>query len=105
MFALVVRFDLRPGMAEEFDKLVAETAPLIASSEPGTLVYATHQVDGEPDVRVFYELYRDHDAFEEHERQDHVRRFLTERETYLAGPPRVEFLDFLGGKGIPGGQA
>ncbi len=105
MFGLVVRFDLRPDSVDEFDRLVAETAPLIASSEPGTLVYATHQVDGEPDARVFYELYRDRDAFEEHERQEHVRRFLAKREMYLAGPPRVEFLDLVGGKGISGALA
>jgi quinol monooxygenase YgiN len=33
---------------------------------------------------VFYELYRDRQAFEAHERQEHVRRFLKGREQYLA---------------------
>ncbi len=102
MFGLVVRFDLQPGTVGEFDRLVAETLPLIVSAEPGTFVYTTHVVEGEPDTRVFYELYRDRDAFEEHERQDHVRRFLAAREKYMVGPPRVEFLDFAGGKGVPG---
>jgi hypothetical protein len=31
-------------------------------------------------------VYRDRYAFDEHERQPHVRRFLNEREQYLAGP-------------------
>ncbi len=103
MFGLVVRFDLRPGAAGGFDRLVAETLPLIVSTEPGTLVYSTQVVEGEPDVRVFYELYRDRAAFDEHERQEHVRRFLAAREEFLAGPPRVEFLIGVGGKGLPGG--
>ncbi|WP_163549725.1 putative quinol monooxygenase [Candidatus Frankia nodulisporulans] len=103
MFGLVVRFDLRPDAADGFDRLVAETAPLIATSEPGTLIYATQVVEGEPGARIFYELYRDRAAFDEHERQEHVRRFLAAREEFLAGPPRVEFLTGVGGKGLPGG--
>src|SRR5207245_10922949 len=53
-------------------------------------------------ARVFYELYRDAAAFEEHERQEHVRRFLDERSQYLVGPPRVEFLHVQASKGTPG---
>ncbi|MCK9895197.1 putative quinol monooxygenase [Frankia sp. AgB32] len=103
MFGLVVRFDLRPGAADGFDRLVAETLPLIVSVEYGTLVYVMQAVAGEPDVRIFYELYRDRAAFDEHERQDHVCRFLAAREEFLVGPPRVEFLTGICGKGLPGG--
>ncbi|WP_239376088.1 putative quinol monooxygenase [Frankia sp. Cj5] len=103
MFGLVVRFDLRPGAAGGFDRLVAETLPLIVSSEPGTLVYTTQAVEGASDSRIFYELYRDRAAFDEHECQEHVRRFLAAREEFLAGPPRVEFLTGVGGKALPGG--
>lgn len=103
MFGLVVRFDLHPGAVDGFDRLVAETLPLILSSEPGTLVYTTQAVEGEPAARIFYELYRDRAAFEEHERQEHVCRFLAAREEFLARPPRVEFLTGVGGKGLSGG--
>jgi quinol monooxygenase YgiN len=100
VFALVVRFDVRPEAVEDFDRLVAETAPHIREQEPGTLIYFVHGVDGEPDARVFYELYRDRAAFDEHESQPHVVRFLQEREQHLAGV-RVEFLSPPTGKGIP----
>ena len=92
MFGLVVRFTLSDGAAADFDRLVEKTVPEIHRHEPGTLVYAVHQVEGEPSARIFYELYRDRAAFEEHERQEHTRRFLTERERYLSGPPQVDFL-------------
>jgi quinol monooxygenase YgiN len=96
MFALVVRFDLTPGAGPAFDALVDETLGLIRAREPRTVIYACHQVEGAPDSRIFYELYEDRAAFDEHEAGEHVKRFLAEREQHLAGPPRVEFLDLPG---------
>jgi len=100
VFGLVVRFDLRVGAGPRFDALTNETVERIRSSEPGTLIYTCHTVEGESDARVFYELYHDREAFEEHERQEHVRRFLKEREQCLAAR-RVEFLALQAGKGAP----
>lgn len=73
----------------------------IRTQEPGTLVYACHAVDGDPNARVFYELYRDREAFDEHEGQEHVRRFLSQRSQYMDVDPRVEFLHLQDGKGVP----
>jgi quinol monooxygenase YgiN len=92
VFALVVRFNLKPGAGEAFDQLVDDTVARIREREPGTVMYACHTVKGEPLGRVFYELYEDRAAFEAHEAQDHIMRFLAERERLLAGT-RVEFLD------------
>lgn len=73
MYALVVRFDLRPGTEDEFDELVEETTARIRAEEPGTLLYLCHRVHGEPSARVFYELYRDDAAFQAHEVAAHVK--------------------------------
>lgn len=103
MLGLVVRFSLRDGQVEAFDALTRQTLTHVRAAERGTLVYACHQVEGEPNARVFYELYRDRDSFEEHEQQPHVRRFLSERGQHLAAEPRVEFLDLQDAKGLPDG--
>lgn len=101
MFALVVRFDLKDDeAAAAFDRLVAETVEEITALEPGTLVYATHTVTDAPLSRVFYEVYRDREAFEEHERRPHTRRFLEQRRDYVADF-RVEFLTPAAAKGLP----
>ena len=97
-YGLVVRFTLQPGHEAAFDALVSETVAQIRVDEPGTLVYVSHRLEAEPLVRVFYELYRDREAFEEHERRPHTVRFLSERERHLAGL-HVDFLDALDGKG------
>jgi quinol monooxygenase YgiN len=88
-FALVVRFEVLEGQEDGFDSLVAETMDGIRAHEPGTLAYIVHQEPSAPRARVFYELYRDVEAFEEHERQPHVRHFLAERTQYLAADPLV----------------
>jgi quinol monooxygenase YgiN len=99
MFALVVRFELYDDeSAAAFDQLVEETGHGIKASEPGTLVYVTHHVESAPLSRVFYEVYRDRAAFEEHERQPHILRFLSERGKYVAST-RVEFVSPATSKG------
>ena len=100
MFALVVRFYLRDeDAAKGFDKLTDEMTVKIRDREPGTVIYAVHKVKDAPLSRIFYELYESREAFDVHERQEHVRRFLDERGQYLTGT-RVEFLEPPAGKGV-----
>ena len=57
MFGLCVRFTCKdPASAEAYDRLVAETVEAIKANEPGTIVYASHTVEGHPLQRIFYEL-------------------------------------------------
>jgi quinol monooxygenase YgiN len=92
VFTLVVRFDLPDASAARaFDELTAAAVPLIRAHEPGTLVYETYAVEGEPLARVFYEVYRDRDAHAEHERQPHTTAFLTTLRSLVA-QTRVEYL-------------
>ncbi|SFD69896.1 putative quinol monooxygenase [Streptomyces aidingensis] len=100
MFGLMVRFTCKDAAAAAaFDELVARTGEKIRASEPGTVIYTVHRVDGRPLERIFYELYRDRAAFEAHESMEHVRHFLAEREQYLSGV-EVDWLDLVGGKGV-----
>ena len=100
-FGLVVTFNLAADAGPGFDALVAETLPLIREREPGTLVYNVHTADAEPDQRVFYELYVDRAAFDAHEQQPHVKRFLAGRERYLDGFT-VALLSLAAAKDLPG---
>jgi quinol monooxygenase YgiN len=108
MLALVVRFDCRDqAAATRFDELTAEVVHQITAKEPDTLLYATHSVEGEPLARVFYEVYRDRDAFQKHEVADHVVRFHAEKDP-LVVRRRAEFLvpgssTGLDGAGSPSG--
>jgi quinol monooxygenase YgiN len=99
MLGLCVRFTCKDeASAQAYDRLVAETVEAIKASEPGTLVYACHLVEGQPLQRMFYELYRDSAAFEAHEAARHTRRYLAERDQYLAST-QVDRLTLQTGKG------
>jgi quinol monooxygenase YgiN len=99
MFGLCVRFTCKDqASAEAYDRLVAETVEGIRASEPGTLVYASHLVEGQPLQRIFYELYRDRQAFEAREAAPHTRRYLDQRDQYLAAT-EVDRLTLQTGKG------
>lgn len=103
LFALTVRFDCRDETAAaEFDGLTAIAVQQITDHEPGTLVYATAAVAGEPLARVFYEVYQDRAAFDAHEAADHVRRFHAAKDPLLTAT-RVEFLTPGATKGVPPG--
>jgi quinol monooxygenase YgiN len=102
-FALVVRFTVCPGSVEAFDRLTEETASGVRERESDTLIYACHAVQGNPRQRIFYELYRDKAAFERHEANEHVRRFVAER-TAMLESTQVDFLTLRDGKTLPGFQ-
>lgn len=97
--AIVVTHVLRPGHEATFDALTLRTLECIRTEEPGTLVYASHAVPGQPLVRTFYELYQDRAAFEAHEAHVHVQAFLAERLTHTESVD-VEFLDLVAAHGI-----
>ncbi|MFF8957912.1 putative quinol monooxygenase [Streptomyces sp. NPDC014894] len=100
MFGLMVRFTCKDeAAAAAFDDLAARTGEHIRANEPGTVIYATHRVDGQPLQRIFYELYRDAAAFETHESQEYVIDFLAERERYLSST-EVDRLDLVFAKGV-----
>lgn len=97
-FGLVVRFTVKADAQAAFDQLVRETVEQV-QTEPRTVVYACHRVNDRPDQRIFYELYEDEAAFQEHEAQDHTKRFLAQREQYLEATD-VNFLTLAESKGI-----
>ena len=102
-FALVVRFTVRPGSEEAFDRLTKETASGVRGHEYNTLIYACHTVEGQPRQRIFYELYRNQAAFEQHEAREHIRQFLDQRAELLEST-EVDVLALRDGKTPPGFQ-
>jgi len=102
MYCLLVRFRVLDEVAaRRFDQLTATAVAEITANEQGTLVYATHRPQDEPLTRVFYEVYRDDEAFQAHEHAPHVIDFHARKAELLAGPAEVEVLTLGPFRGWP----
>jgi quinol monooxygenase YgiN len=75
-YGQITVYTLLDGRESAFDQLSREAVRAAQQGEPGTLIYACHEVVGAPTQRIFYQLFRDQAAFEEHQRRPSVRQFL-----------------------------
>lgn len=89
-YGRITMYTLHDGHQEAFDRLAAEVTRAVIERDPGTLVYACHSVDNAPLQRIFYQLFHDAAAVENHTRQPHVQRFATEARAHVAGTNVIE---------------
>src|SRR5947209_9576645 len=83
-------FTLLDDRAAEFDRLAEEAAELVSAGEPDTLVYVIHLVPNAPMQRIFYEVYRDRAAFDAHESQPYMQRFVAGRRSLVLATNVIE---------------
>ncbi len=89
-YGRILIFTLLDDKAAEFDRLAEQTAEQVRLFEPGTLVYVIHLVPDAPLQRIFYEIYLDRTAFDSHEAQPYMQRFVTERRPYVLATNVIE---------------
>jgi quinol monooxygenase YgiN len=83
-------FTLLDDRVADFDRLAEQAAEEVRTREPGTLVYVIHLVPNAPMQRIFYEVYRDRDAFDRHERQPYMQRFVVDRRSCVLATNVIE---------------
>src|SRR5580693_4847270 len=83
-------FTLLEDRVADFDRLAEQTAEEVMTSEPDTLVYVIHLVPNAPMQRIFYEIYRDRAAFEQHESQPYMQRFVADRRSLVLATNVIE---------------
>ena len=83
-------FTLLDDRVTDFDRLAEEAAEYVRTGEPDTLVYVIHLVPNAPLQRIFYEIYRDRAAFDSHESQPYMQRFVAERRTCVLATNVIE---------------
>ena len=82
MVALIARYHVKPGHADEVVAALRRMKPLVEAHEPGCTQYIVHR-DG--DLVVLYEQYADEAAYQAHSDSEHFK-------TYAVGEcfPRCE---------------
>jgi quinol monooxygenase YgiN len=89
-YGRILIFTLLDDRVADFDRFAEQAAEEIRSREPGTLVYVIHLVPNAPMQRIFYEIYRDREAFDHHERQPYMQRFVAERRSCVLATNVIE---------------
>ena len=89
-YGRILIFTLLEDRLAEFDRLAEQLAEEVRIREPDTLVHVIHLVPNAPMQRIFYELYRDRAAFDSHENQPYVTRFVAARRSCVLATNVIE---------------
>jgi autoinducer 2-degrading protein len=97
---IFTRLRAAPGRV---DDLRAAFEPLheAASGEPGTLAFAVHVANDDPNLILCYEVYADDAALDRHRTSTAVRGAVSAFGELLDGTPEVTYTRLLTGKGVP----
>jgi quinol monooxygenase YgiN len=74
MVSFTVRMRFAPEDRQQVIDLLRELT-LATRQEPGCVTYVPHTVEGDPDVVLIYEQFRDREALASHRASEHFRRF------------------------------
>ena len=89
---LTARFNARPGKEDELRaKLESLVEPTRA--EEGCVFYYLHQVKGRKGRFLFYECFRDQEAFDAHSNAPYLKAFFAESDRLASGEPEITFLE------------
>lgn len=91
MPSVIATIKVKEDKVEEAKQLFAKLAANVLKDEPGTLAYIPHQRSDEPTTFIFYEKYRDPEAFKTH--GANLAKVGKEFAGVMAGPPEVLMLD------------
>ncbi|MBE1531698.1 antibiotic biosynthesis monooxygenase [Actinomadura algeriensis] len=92
-------YTLLDGREDVFDRLAADLVQAARAAEPDTVVCAVHEVVGSSTQRILYQLFRNEAAFNAHQRQPHLKRFLSETRTHVLATNVIELR--LGAHKVP----
>jgi quinol monooxygenase YgiN len=89
-YGRILIFTLLDDRVTDFDRLAEQAAEEVRTREPDTLVYVIHLVPNAPMQRIFYEIYRDRAAFDSHENQPYMKRFVADRRACVLATNVIE---------------
>lgn len=93
----IARFGLDPEREAEALEAVARMCALVEAHEPGVLAYVAHREAEKPAQLVFFEVYRDAKAVEDHAGTPHMKAFGSTFGSLLLPPVQVDRLDRVAG--------
>jgi quinol monooxygenase YgiN len=99
--AMVVKFKVKEGMNEAFEKAFRDMEKGVASSEPGNITYDLFRLAGDPQTYVVFEHYKNPAAVAAHGKSDHGKKLIAALSGLLDGRPDAMRLVFVSSKQKP----
>jgi quinol monooxygenase YgiN len=90
LFGLIAIYTLVEGGGDDFDRLAEQTVEAVKRHEPDTLLFVVHTVPNAPLQRIFYEVYRDRMAYNDHRLQPEVEDFFAKHRPYVLATNVIE---------------
>lgn len=91
---VVAKLKAKKGSEKELEAALKDMVTKVASEE-GTLAYTLHRSMSDGTEFLFYEKYRDQDAFSRHSETAHFKELMGITAPLLDGPPAVELYEEL----------
>ncbi len=86
MYVLIVSAKVKPEQRGRFLEAIEENAVSSVRDEPGCLRFDVVRDNDDPDHYLFYEVYRDEEAFRAHRDTDHFARWREAADVCLSEP-------------------
>ena len=86
MHTVIVSLQVKPDMVDQFLETIGETSRASRRDEPGCLRFDVVRDNDDPHHYLFYEVYRDADAFAAHRDSDHYAQWREAADEVLSDP-------------------
>ena len=94
MITIVAVLKITEGKEDVVEEAFRDMIKKVGSEE-GTLVYTLHRSSVEPNVFMFYEQYKDDDAFNAHMNTPYMTEMFNKIGDYLEGEPALDMYEEL----------
>jgi quinol monooxygenase YgiN len=91
---VVAKMKAKKGSEQEFEAALRDMVSKVASEE-GTIAYTLHRSLGDATEFLFYEKYKDQEAFARHSETAHFKELMGIVAPLLDGAPSVELFEEL----------
>jgi quinol monooxygenase YgiN len=97
MLVIVAKLKAKEGKEAEMEKALLKMFPQVREKEEGTLSYIMHKAKNDPRLFLFYEKYRDQEAFNLHSSTPYFKELFATIGPLMEGNPTVEMYEEIEG--------
>ena len=92
---LIAKIKAKEGSEAKLQEAFQDMIKKVRAAEPGCDAYILHKSNDDPTLFVWYEVYKDQAAFDNHRKTDHMKEMGGRIKDLLDGRPSIEMLTEL----------